>query len=328
MSKITSKNGYNPDVGELIIRNHKIIGVTCVGLLQKKIGIDKLVFDLVIIDEAGKALAPEIVIPMIQAKKAVIIGDHKQLPAVINPAVYDEEKIELDERKYYKKEIFDISYFQKLYESCPNNNKSLLDTQYRMPTVIGTMISNLFYDGKLKNGNGTESKKPIYGNYNLTIIDMSMEKLYVEDDTSSPVNEYEAMYVLHLLNDIKSKNNNVKVAVITPYKGQKKQIRKLLINSGFDYSKKNVYIDTVDSFQGDEADIVIYCTTRSKKKTKFLSDRRRINVAVSRTRNEFIMIASAKYLSSYPSNESIRQVYNYIKKYGIIKTLVYCIVEN
>lgn len=65
------------------------------GLAQKGIGIDRIEFDLVIIDEAGKALASELVIPLVQAKKAVIIGDHRQLPAVINPALYDEEKIEL-----------------------------------------------------------------------------------------------------------------------------------------------------------------------------------------------------------------------------------------
>lgn len=319
LDKIETGYGYNPDVGELIIRNHKIIGATCVGLTQKRIGIDKLVFDLVILDEAGKALAPEIIIPMIQAKKAVIIGDHKQLPAVVNPALYDEEKIELDERKYCKKEIFDISYFQKLFESCPNDNKSLLNTQYRMPAVIGTMISDLFYDGKLMNGAGTENKKPIYGKYNLSLIDMSKEKRYFENvNGDSPVNDYEAKYVLHLIKRIRRKRGDAKIAVITPYKGQKAHIQRVLINNNFDYRENNVVINTIDAFQGDEADIVIYCTTRSKRRTKFLSDRRRINVACSRAKNEFIMIASSAYLYGYSNKEPIRQVLEYIKKYGDI----------
>lgn len=319
LNKIETSYGYNPDIGELIIRNHKIIGATCVGLSQKRIGIDKLVFDLVILDEAGKALAPEIIIPMIQAKKAVIIGDHKQLPAVVNPALYDEEKIELDERKYYKKEIFDISYFQKLFESCPNSNKSLLNTQYRMPSVIGAMISELFYDGKLMNGVGTENKKPIYGKYNLSLIDMSKEERYIENvDGDSPINDYEARYVLYLLNKIRIKEEHAKIAVITPYKGQKAYIQRILINSGFDYRENNTFINTVDAFQGDEADIVIYCTTRSQRKTKFFSDCRRINVACSRAKNEFIMIASVAYLNGYPNKEPIRQVLEYIKKHGDI----------
>lgn len=308
----------NPDVGELIIKNHKIVGATCVGLSQKKIGLDKLTFDLVIIDEAGKALAPEIIIPMLRAKKAVIIGDHKQLPAVINPVVFDEEKIELDDRQYCKKEIFDVSYFQKLYESCPDSNKSTLDTQYRMPSVIGTMVSRLFYEGNLKNGSNTNNKKPIYGNSNLTIVDMSKERHYIENDKNSPFNEFEAKYVFHLVNDIQNKCGQVKIAVITPYRGQKNYIRKLFINNGFNYTKQNVFIDTVDSFQGDEADIVIFCTTRAKKRTNFFSDYRRINVAISRTRNEFIMIASTAYLSSYPDKEPIKKVYQYIQEYGDI----------
>lgn len=318
LKMINSTGNTNPDVGELIIRNHRIVGATCVGLAQKRIGLDKLTFDLVIIDEAGKALAPEIIIPLLRAKKAVIIGDHRQLPAVINPVLYDEEKIELDDRQYCKQEIFDISYFQKLYEACPEGNKSTLNTQYRMPSVIGTLVSQLFYDGKLQNGENTSSKKPIYSKNNLTLVDMGNEKRYIENDTNSPFNEFEAQYVFHLVSDIKNKCGNVKIAIITPYRGQKNYIRKMFINKGFNYTKQNVFIDTVDSFQGDEADIVIFCTTRAKKRTQFFSDYRRINVAISRTRNDFIMIASAKYLNSYSEQEPIKKVYEYIKEYGDI----------
>ena len=319
LSRINLNIGYDPDVGELVLRNHQIIGATCVGLSQKRIGLDKICFDLVIIDEAGKALAPEILIPLIQAKKAVIIGDHKQLPPVIDPALYDAEKTELDERQYCKQELFDTSYFQRLFENCPDSNKSTLDTQYRMPSVIGTMISNLFYDGKLKNGIGTEAKRPIYGDSNLCLIDMSNINAYREDETGSPTNKYEAEYVIHLIQKIQQMHLKSKIAVITPYKGQKKLIRDLFINIGIDYRENNVFVDTVDSFQGDEADIVIFCTTRCIKRTQFLSDRRRLNVAISRTRCEFIMLASVSYLESYREKEPIHMILDYIRKHGIIR---------
>ena len=65
-----------------------IIGATCVGLESRHSGLNGIEFDLVIIDEAGKALAGELLIPINRAKKVIIIGDHKQLPPVINPALY------------------------------------------------------------------------------------------------------------------------------------------------------------------------------------------------------------------------------------------------
>ena len=76
---------YSPVLCELIIRNHRLIGATCVGLARRNIGLERTEFDLVIIDEAGKALPAEMLIPLVRAKKAVIIGDQRQLPPVINP---------------------------------------------------------------------------------------------------------------------------------------------------------------------------------------------------------------------------------------------------
>lgn len=186
-----SKGKYNSMVGQLLLRDHNIIGATCVGLAQKQIGLDMLDFDLVIIDEAGKALPAEMLIPLNKARKCIMIGDHKQLPPTINPVLLDEEKIELEDRQYCRDELFERSLFQNLYEKCPDSNKSMLNTQYRMPAVIGTMVSNCFYEGRIKNGQNTKYKLPIFFKCNLNILDMSYEKSYreVKEENSSIVNK-------------------------------------------------------------------------------------------------------------------------------------------
>ena len=129
---------YSPVLCELIIRSHRLIGATCVGLARRNIGLERTEFDLVIIDEAGKALPAEMLIPLVRAKKAVIIGDQRQLPPVINPILYDEEKIDLEERAISENDLFCHSFFERLYDNAPDSCKVMLDTQFRMPSVIGT----------------------------------------------------------------------------------------------------------------------------------------------------------------------------------------------
>lgn len=163
-----------------------------------------------------------------------------------------------------------------------------------MPTMIGTMISSLFYNGQIKNGSGTEKKMPLYFDTSISLIDMSEISAYREDENGSPTNDFEARYVLFLVQEIRKKNPNIRIAVIMPYKGQKRRVINLFAEEMRDYVTNQIAIDTVDSFQGDEAEIVIYCTTRARRKTRFFSDYRRLNVAFSRAKNELIILASAK----------------------------------
>lgn len=174
------KDRYSPALCELIIRSHALIGATCVGLSKNNIGLDRTVFDLVIIDEAGKALPAELLIPLLRAKKAVIIGDQKQLPPVINPILYDAERVDLADRSVSENELFAHSFFERLIEYAPNDCKGMLNTQYRMPAVVGKAISELFYDGKLVNGSGTDSRQPVLFPSCLTLINYDGHEDYHE----------------------------------------------------------------------------------------------------------------------------------------------------
>lgn len=334
MEIVNPDKGYNPDIGELIVKKHRIIGATCVGLAKKRIGLDRLIFDLVIIDEAGKALPAEILIPYIRAKKVILIGDHKQLPPTINTALFDESKIELDDRDLLEDELFERSLFDKLFLSAPESNKCMLKTQYRMPAVLGNLISNLFYENDIENGQGTFDKKPMYFEKNVNLIDMSKVKDYSEDNSNkvSVTNLKEAEYVCTLISIIRNKvkSQDAQIAVITPYKGQKRLIIRTMLNLGYDPRKMNVAVNTVDAFQGDEAEIVIYCTTRAKKPTKYFSDFKRVNVALSRAKNELIIIGSLSYFYKYRSNDSVLpKVADFVKENGeIINPNIIRPIEN
>lgn len=313
---------YSPVLCELIIRNHRLIGATCVGLARRNIGLERTEFDLVIIDEAGKALPAELLIPLVRAKKAVIIGDQRQLPPVINPILYDAERIDLEERAISENDLFCHSFFERLYDNAPESCKVMLDTQYRMPDVIGTAISELFYEGKLKNGVGTEEKKPVLFEGNITFINFDGDKKYYEnkDKYSKQItNIAEAHAAVSLVMRIREKDPSCKIAVITPYKGQKRLISNTFVKAGIHYQIDNIYVDTIDSFQGSEADVVVFCTTRAVNPTLFFRDTKRLNVALSRAKRELIILGRMGYFYKFRRSEScLPALADYIKKNGTV----------
>ena len=276
-------------------------------LAKRNIGLERTEFDLVIIDEAGKALPAELLIPLIRAKKAVIIGDQKQLPPVINPILYDNERIDLEERAVSENDLFTHSFFERIYDRAPDTSKVMLDTQFRMPAIIGTAISHLFYEDKLKNGVGTENRQPILFDSNLTFINYDGNLSYREtkDEHHQISNEIEAHAVVPLVMSIREANSKCKIAIITPYKGQKRLIGDLLLAAGIRYQLENIYVDTIDAFQGSEAEVVIFCTTRAIVPTLFFKDSRRINVALSRAIQELIIIGRMGYFYKFNRNQMI-----------------------
>ena len=301
-------------IGECLLNCYQIIGATCVGLQSRHYGLNNMEFDLVIIDEAGKALAGELLIPINHAKKVVIIGDHKQLPPVINTALYRGGELKYDDivAEDQQVDFLNRSFFQRLYEDCPNNLKCMLNVQFRMPPVIANLV-NLFYDGELKTGSNCYSKIPMFCNNHLLFIDMKNEFDYKETDTksngtnASPYNDKEVEAAIAITAKIR-KYYNGRIVIITPYKGQKYNLIKGFKTANFE----NVYINTIDAFQGDEENVVIYCTTRSIKPTKYFSDSARLNVAFSRSKNTLIFLGSSTYLNSYSPKHILRKISNYL----------------
>jgi len=309
---ITADKKNNDIIGECLLGCFQIIGATCVGLESRHYGLNGIEFDLVIIDEAGKALPGELLIPINRAKKTIIIGDHKQLPPVINPALYKGGKINFDDvvEEKQQEDFLQRSFFQRLYEDCPDTMKCMLKTQFRMPPVIADLV-NLFYGGELQTGENCYNKKPMFLKNNLIFVDMKNnldykeeQKSYDNGEKSGPYNLGEISATKVIVKKIRQYYNK-RIVIITPYKKQKKELIKA-------FDDKNVWINTIDAFQGDEEDIVIYCSTRSQNKTKFFADVARLNVAFSRARNTLIFLGSSNYLRSYSIDHILHKVSEYL----------------
>lgn len=113
-------------------------------------------FDLVIMDEASKATPPELVLPLTLGKKVVIIGDHKQLPPMIDEKEFSEALEAVGAKKLiedWTKDDYKVSQFEKLFKNAPKNFVASLDTQFRMHGQIMDCISQFYSDQEeLENG--------------------------------------------------------------------------------------------------------------------------------------------------------------------------------
>lgn len=298
-------------IGEYLLKQYQIVGATCVGLENRKYGLSDMEFDLVIIDEAGKALPGELLIPINHAKKLIVIGDHKQLPPVIDTSLYQGGNVEYDDvvTQEERDAFLEKSFFYRLYEKCPDNLKCMLNIQFRMPPVIANLV-NLFYDNQLSTGENCKLKTPLFLGNNLIFIDMKDEPDYKEyKDRQSVVNDKEIEVLKQVVLRISEFYKN-RIVVITPYKGQKFRLSKAMKDCGF----SNVYVNTIDALQGDEEDVVIYCTTRAITPTKYFSDAARLNVAFSRARNTLFFIGSSGYCNKYKKGHIMRDIGEYLLK--------------
>jgi superfamily I DNA and/or RNA helicase len=287
------------DILEVLISSHNIIGATCVGLANKKIGLNLVEFDMAIIDEAGRATPPELMIPMLRAKKVVLIGDHFQLPPSSDQKLIESiEDGNEDILNNIDREFLETSFFQKIFEDIPMTNKNILTEQFRMPIQVGNLISKLFYENKLKNGIEKKSNGCYFSEKIISWIDVKGKQ---EKSGTSSYNLEEVKEVVKLIKEIiatldkKNIGSTKKIAVITPYAAQKQEIKKA-VNRIAKQDMTDIKIDTIDSFQGQEAHIVIYSTVKTYGNLSFIIDKRRLNVAISRTQENLIFIGHKNYL--------------------------------
>ncbi|KAL9225088.1 hypothetical protein vseg_001052 [Gypsophila vaccaria] len=240
--------------------------------------------EMVIIDEAAQLKECETVIPLKipGVRKAVLIGDDRQLPAMVQSKVSQSMN-------------FGRSLFQRLANL--GKKKHLLNTQYRMHPTISSFPNKKFYEHgivdalNVKQSSYTRTflKGNMYGSY--TFINVSTGK---EDFSKghSPRNVGEAAVVNHIIGKLYSYHCNTRLAisvgVISPYKGQvglmhEKFGKKYAGRKGNGFS---VNVRSVDGFQGGEEDVIIISTVRcnGNGSVGFLSNHQRTNVALTRAR--------------------------------------------
>lgn len=274
---------------KLLILSANIVGMTCNRSASYDFNNSHEMFDVVIIDEVCKATLPEILSPLLISKKAVLLGDPNQLPPVF--CSEEQDIITSIQNCNLNKYMYIDSLF------LDDKKTVLLNTQYRMTNQIGRMISEVFYNGVLKNGRDVDIENSL-----IWIPYKPSCKWPISNDNKEITEIYnndEISVIKKLITNIRKKTTVSSIAVISPYRGQIFRLRKSL--SEF----KNIKIDTVDGFQGRESEIVIFSVTRTCGSYRFLADPRRLNVALSRAKNQLFIVGELDYARKNPLLEKI-----------------------
>lgn len=277
-----------------VLSKADVITATLVG--SSHFTVRNLRYNTVVIDEAGQALEPACWIPILKAQKVVMAGDHCQLPPTIKSG------------EAAKKELSTT-----LMEKCVAMHPDavvLLEEQYRMHETIMNFSSGEFYEGRLKAHPSVAHALLFPGDHPLVFIDTAGCGFDEKPEGTSISNPEEAGFLLkHLtgfVNQLKSfytVNKFPGIAVISPYKHQVEVLKEQVFSSEeLQDIAAAISVNTIDSFQGQERDIMYISMTRSNTANSigFLSDIRRMNVAMTRARKKLVVIGDSATLSQLP----------------------------
>lgn len=271
-------------------------------------------FDIVIMDEAGAIDLPSAAIVLTRSSKVVFLGDHKQLPPIIQE---NSLEVRIFLRKYpeIKRSIFEILYKKYYKKDC----LIMLENQYRMKKEIADFISNQFYDGRIK------SPSEIHGilkNTNDAILSaenpvvLFKRKFKTEFEGKSSYNISEIRFIRNIIAKFEQeygKEIKNKISIVTPYRAQLEHLKEEL---------QEIDCGTVHTYQGQEKEIVIFSTVKYKKGINGfgqLFDGEKgdnlLNVAMSRAKEKFIIIGG---YALFQNVKTYNELYKFIENIGLI----------
>lgn len=293
-------------------------------------------FNVAIIDEATQILEPQL-LGILCARgeeggnaidKFILIGDHKQLPAVVlqsseQSAIYEESLLSIGLTNLKD------SLFERFYRNCTARQSSLtshpsydmLCRQGRMHPEVALFANRAFYGGRLI---------PVGLPHQLEDSDTVCRLAFYpsvpeKTGTSTKINHSEARIVADLVariyEDCRTDFDEARtLGIITPYRSQIALIKKEIAALGIP-ALNRIMVDTVERFQGSERDVIIYsCCINSYFQLKFVSNLteedgtlidRKLNVALTRARKQMFVTGVPKYLKSNPLYESLLNLMEY-----------------
>jgi len=312
-------DGLERYITEDLLDQVQVITCTLVGASNRNIR--HLTYETVFIDEAAQALEPGCWIPIAKAQRVVLAGDHQQLP----PTVKSDKAGALRE-----------TLFEKTIKRQPEASR-MLEVQYRMHEQIMQFSSEQFYDGRLVAAptvahSGLEAYDlrfaPDLPVEFLDTAGFGMQEITIPESRST-ANPEEADLLLKRLaqllepyDQVDHEADPLSIGVIAPYRAQINYLKDAVEEndelSGL-LLHRQLSIGTVDSFQGQERDIIAISLTRSNSHGEigFLSDIRRMNVGMTRARKKLLLIGDSSTLGAHPFYKAFL---DYVERVGGYRT--------
>lgn len=293
-----------------IMAKTQVIACTLVGASNSVL--KGMTFNTVFIDEAAQALEPATWIPLLKTNRVIFAGDHCQLPPTIRS--YEAGKNGLE-----------VTLFQKAIER--NAADVMLREQYRMNEQIMSFSSRFFYKDELIASDFVKQWRIFEEDQVVEFVDTAGCAFYeaVDKETRSSFNAEEADLLLKHLSQYLEQIETIgqsgevqNIGIISPYKAQTSLIAESLQDKGLaPKTLAKININTVDSFQGQERDVIYISLVRSNEEGQigFLSDTRRMNVAITRARKKLVVIGDSGTIGQHPFYDQFLSYINEIDAY-------------
>ena len=311
---------------------------------------DNVMFDNVFIDEAATSSPLDLFIPMsIAKKKVILVGDHKQLPNIVDEEIVDEIEENISKKTSNAEDISSTmkkTLFEILMEKANELEKKdgikrviTLNTQFRMNPNLGKIVSDSFYDGTVQSVR--EESEFIHNYHNLngkylywldTPYDKSLDRsCYRKFNSHSRQNIPEAKKIAkHIKEALDAKNyEKLSIGIITIYKDQVEAIKNELRNIGIydndfnltsNYSSQEILIGTVDAFQGREFDVVylslVYVFSEDEKYSRLANENAMslMCVALSRQKRLLIVVGDLSIYNIEKAKNKVKPLYDLAMK--------------
>lgn len=283
------------EIRESLFSETRVVACTLVGAANKLLL--GRTFQSLFIDEAAQAIEAACWIPICKSHRVIFAGDHMQLPPTIK--CYEADKAGLS-----------TTLMEKLAKKKPEA-VSLLTLQYRMNEEIMKFSSEWFYDGQLQAADVVKNRGVMGLENPIEWIDTAQFGFQEEfvAQTAGRINRMEGeltiSVIAHLIERIgmtRVLEERLDFGVISPYKAQVHFLRHLLKHEkALKQVRRQITINSVDGFQGQERDVVIISLVRSNDEGEigFLRELRRMNVAMTRARMKLIIIGNAETLGRH-----------------------------
>ncbi|MER2998370.1 AAA domain-containing protein [Pontibacter populi] len=315
-------------ITEDLLDNVQVITCTLVGTANK--AIRHLHYDTVFIDEAAQALEPACWVPISRANRVVLAGDHCQLPPTVKSFLADQKGLS-------------TTLFEKCIARQPEVSV-MLKTQYRMHHHIMQFSNEQFYNGELTAHESVHSSD-LHGYDTFFKPGLAVEFIdtagcgyneVVNPEAQSSANPEEADLLLNhlqlLLKDYVQDEEvaPLRIGVIAPYRAQINYLQDKVEHMPHLhelYKKRELSVGTVDSFQGQERDIIYISMVRSNETGEigFLSDIRRMNVGMTRAKKKLVIVGDSATLTHHPYYDAFIKYTESINAYRSAWELTECL---
>ncbi|RPE12049.1 DUF2075 domain-containing protein [Chitinophaga lutea] len=277
-----------------LVAKAQVITATLVG--TNHYTVRNLRYKTLVIDEAGQALEPACWIPLLKAEKVVLAGDHCQLSPTIKSAEAARNGLA-------------NTLLEKTAALHPQS-VVLLEEQYRMHEMIMGYSSSVFYQSRLTAHASVAGHLLHPEDTPLAFVDTAGCGFDETTEGTSTTNPEEAAFLFKHLTQLVSElaphytaDRFPDIGIISPYRQQIALLKEQLSHSpALQPYLHKISVNTIDSFQGQERDVVYISMTRSNPDNKigFLADIRRMNVAMTRARKKLVVIGDSATLSQLP----------------------------